>query len=557
MGKCGTCNSWGTLVEEEVRRDVESAAGKPSQFTFNPDNSDGAWLERSAGSRPKSLSTLTSTKTERINLENSELNTVFGGGLTVGSLTLLAGNPGVGKSTLLMQLCDDVAGRGKVLYVTGEENENQIHDRVRRLELDNVHNIEVWAENDGDLVAGCVVDPRPDIGMGPDASKTRYELVVIDSMQTMVCSDGVSKSTGSYATGSVTMVRSVANLMMRLSKGTGTPIILVGHVTKSNSVAGPRTVEHMVDTILILESGENDVRVVRVNKNRFGNADEVGVFQMTNGGDNGRKGGMLVPVTDASRMFMNSRNDEMDIDGCATVVAVEGSRCITVEVQALVVFSAGNGGGKRVVDGVSNQRVQMILAVLDKRYGIRFSKRDVYVNVVGGLKLSGYGSQAAGGGSDLAVAVALVSSLTGIPVRADTAFVGEVGLAGEMRSVRGLERRVAEAKRMGFNRVIVPSKFANTKKGGYVDNKFSGIQVIGCGSLLDAVNGGLVEDVGQNMRWKKKKAGGGRESGMENGTGFPQRMKDLALEEEQEEDDLGIIEDDEFDDEHDDEEEWG
>jgi len=287
---------------------------------------------------------------------------------------------------------------------------------------------------------------------------------------------------------------------LRLAKSTGVPVILVGHVTKSGDVAGPRTVEHMVDCVLYLEGGGNlmengggmsSLRVLRAAKNRFGSSEEVGVYQM-DGGQHGR----LVPVSDPSSFFLASRQDSADVEGCAISVVLEGVRSMTVEVQALVSFSptTGSYSGRRVVDGISSSRLLLILAVLQKRYGISFHRQDVYVNVVGGLQLGK--SSNSGGGSDLSIVMAVVSSLIGIPVRSDTAFVGEIGLLGELRPVHALEKRVSEAKRMGFSRIITPSSLKKTKekkKFGPKEISAGGIKQILCENVMDAINAGLIE----------------------------------------------------------------
>jgi len=411
-------------------------------------------------------------------------------------------------------------GGGPVLYISGEENANQIASRALRL---GIHDPELllWCETDADIIADTVVNsmygsPSFDLdddnkggNSSPPPLAKLPSLVVIDSIQTMLCDSG-----GSSAAGGITQVRECVGLFLRLAKSTGVPIMLVGHVTKSGDVAGPRTVEHMVDCVLYLEgggllgggsggSGSNfgsgaesgggvsSLRVLRAAKNRFGSSEEVGVYEM-------RRGGRLLPISDPSSFFLSTRLDNADAEGCAISVVLEGIRSMTVEVQALVAWSAGSGGysGRRIVDGISNSRLLLILAVLQKRYGISFHRRDVYVNVVGGMHL-GKGSKA-GGGSDLAVAVGLVSSLVGIPVRSDTAFVGEVGLLGELRPVHSLEKRISEARRMGFSRIVTPSSSSQkkNKKSAYQSGprevSAGGIKQLMCENVLDAINCGLV-----------------------------------------------------------------
>lgn len=426
-------------------------------------------------------------------------------------------------TTKKKQQQQQAAGGGPVLYISGEENANQIASRALRL---GIHDPELllWCETDADIIADTVVNSmydNPSFDFDDDINKSISSspplaklpsLVVIDSIQTMLCDSG-----GSSAAGGITQVRECVGLFLRLAKSTGVPIMLVGHVTKSGDVAGPRTVEHMVDCVLYLEGGGllgggsggsgsssalgaesggggvSSLRVLRAAKNRFGSSEEVGVYEMG-------RGGRLLPISDPSSFFLSTRLDNADAEGCAISVVLEGIRSMTVEVQALVAWSAGSGGysGRRIVDGISNSRLLLILAVLQKRYGISFHRRDVYVNVVGGMHL-GKGSKA-GGGSDLAVAVGLVSSLIGIPVRSDTAFVGEVGLLGELRPVHSLEKRISEARRMGFSRIVTPSSSSQKKKksgksyhqSGPQEVSAGGIKQLMCENVLDAINCGLV-----------------------------------------------------------------
>ena len=414
-------------------------------------------------------------------------------------------------------------GGGPVLYISGEENANQIASRALRLGIQDPELL-LWCETDADIIADTVVNsmygspPSFDTDGNNNKSSspplaTLPSLVIIDSIQTMLCDSG-----GSSAAGGITQVRECVGLFLRLAKSTGVPIMLVGHVTKSGDVAGPRTVEHMVDSVLYLEGGGllgggssggsagaesgggiTSLRVLRAAKNRFGSSEEVGVYEMG-------QGGRLLPISDPSSFFLSSRLDNADAEGCAISVVLEGIRSMTVEVQALVALAAGSGGygGRRIVDGISTSRLLLILAVLQKRYGISFHRRDVYVNVVGGMHL-GKGSKS-GGGSDLAVAIGLVSSLVGIPVRSDTAFVGEVGLLGELRPVHSLDKRISEARRMGFSRIVTPSSSSTSsgqknkkqrKAGGRIQSgvqevSAGGIKQLMCDNLLDAINCGLV-----------------------------------------------------------------
>ena len=457
-------------------------------------------------------------------------------------------------------------GGGPVVYISGEENANQIASRALRL---GIHDPELllWCETDADIIVDTVVnsmyDNSPPSIFDDDESSTNKaplplsklpSLVIIDSIQTMLCD-----AAGSSAAGGITQVRECVGLFLRLAKSTGVPIMLVGHVTKNGDVAGPRTVEHMVDCVLYLEGGGllggsagsgaesgggvSSLRVLRAAKNRFGSSEEVGVYEMG-------RGGRLIPISDPSSFFLSTRLDNADAEGCAISVVLEGIRSMTVEVQALVAWSAGSGGysGRRIVDGISNSRLLLILAVLQKRYGISFQRRDVYVNVVGGMHL-GKGSKA-GGGSDLAVAVGLVSSLVGIPVRSDTTFVGEVGLLGELRPVHSLDKRISEARRMGFSRIVTPSASSSsqkTKRKGRVHSpgpkevSAGGIKQLMCDNVLDAINCGLVSSLPTKQTRSGPKLIQPKRPSKSNGTRMEGRTKSFDMSE------LDVILDDEPD----------
>lgn len=512
VGKCSTCQEWNTVQEFRVGRSSTSGGGnsapgkKKSSMKMRPifkgngnNNVDGgssgqvgkplSWLtgidsgyggfdpSGSMGSmnEPVSISDVYSQmgmkklgedfdfegsnfRESRLNIpDDEELNNVFGGGIMPGSLTLLGGDPGVGKSTLLLQTAGSIAslstplpkighgldaesgfGQGPVLYVSGEENAVQIASRAMRLGIDGSELL-LLCETDADYIAEMVVsscdeyrvnssDQGYDNSVGDKHVSGRSRqpsLLIIDSIQTMVCDDG-----GSSSAGGVTQVRECVGLFLRLAKSTGVPIILVGHVTKAGGVAGPRTVEHMVDAVLYLEGtefsgGETNLRMLRASKNRFGSSEEVGVYSATS-----QRGGRLQPISDPSSLFLANRMNKDDVEGCGIALILEGMRPMTVEVQALVTSAGGPSFvGRRTVDGIATNRILLILAVLQKRCGISFSRQDVYVNVVGGISLKS--SKQDSTSSDLAVAVALVSSLVDIAVKNDIAFVGEIGLLGK------------------------------------------------------------------------------------------------------------------------------
>ena len=566
-GRCGTCQEWNTIEQFTTKkkksnfmsRDEGAEGIRPKLKRDTAFQSGSSWLNGvdsfdDAGDGPVRLTDVyqdilpsgdgsdqswkdayrKGSREERTQIpDDAEINAVLGGGIMPGSITLVGGDPGVGKSTLLLQVAGSLATLaerslqfqgigmgppkpsesssiqqttrqtgGPVLYVSGEENANQIASRALRLGIEDPELL-LWCETDADIIADTVVDSmhesqmpfkdneqkdtnRPPLSQPPS-------LVIIDSIQTMICEGG-----GASAAGGITQVRECVGLFLRLAKSTGVPVILVGHVTKSGDVAGPRTVEHMVDCVLYLEGGSeiagdggtSSLRILRAAKNRFGSSEEVGVYQM-----DGTLDGRLVPVSDPSSLFLATRQDSMDVEGCAISVVLEGVRSMTVEVQALVSFSPSTGGysGRRVVDGISTSRLLLILAVLQKRYGISFHRQDVYVNVVGGLHL-GKGSKS-GGGSDLSVVMAVVSSLVGIAVRSDTAFVGEIGLLGELRPVHALEKRVGEARRMGFSRIVTPTtmkKVKGNKISGPREVSAGGITQVMCENVLEAINCGLV-----------------------------------------------------------------
>lgn len=425
--------------------------------------------------------------------------------------------PGIGRGPAVKKSPDGDADVGPVWYVSGEENPEQIASRASRL---GIHEPELWllSETHADTLAEQIVAHiHHPVAASADSTEAILRskppvLVIIDSIQTMVCDAG-----GSSAAGGITQVRECVALFLRLAKSTGIPVFLTGHVTKAGGVAGPRTVEHMVDCVLYLEGTDHgggiNLRVLRAAKNRFGSADEVGVYEMTSG--------RLLPVSDPSSLFLAHRITEDDAEGCAIAIALEGMRAITIEVQALVTPAAGNAGfGRRITTGIANSRLMLLLGILQKRCGMFMGKQDVYINVVGRMRLD----RGEGNAADLAVAMALASSLTSIAVRSDTAFVGEVGLLGELRHVPALEKRIQEARRMGFSRVVTPrdARKLSRKKSSQrtTSSQSNGLEWIECDSLLDAISAGLV----QPLPKRKPKRTSPRASS-------PGRLEDLGLDE--------------------------
>ena len=375
----------------------------------------------------------------------SELDRVLGGGIVKGSVILLSGDPGIGKSTILLQVCNALQGDIKILYVSGEESAIQIKLRAKRIGVES-DAVSVMTETDVQTVCEYINSARPD-------------LVMIDSIQTMQHPD-ISSSPGS-----IVQVRESANLLLRTGKSLDIPIFIVGHVNKGGDIAGPKVMEHIVDTVLYFEGERNQsYRILRAIKNRFGSTNEIGVFEMTETG--------LAEVENPSAMMLSGRMSDVS-GGCITCI-IEGTRPILAEVQGLVA-ATGFGNARRTAAGFDYNRLNLLLAVLEKRLGLMFSNLDTYINIVGGIRLD---EPAA----DLAVAMALVSGLRDIPIDENTIAFGEIGLSGELRSVPRAQARVNEAERMGFTRCILPTaclKQINSAPGG--------IKLIGVKRLSDAV----------------------------------------------------------------------
>jgi DNA repair protein RadA/Sms len=440
-GQCRACGEWNSLVETIVR--------EPSRS------------ERAAGlgeaAAPMSLGTISETDLPRYSLGMGELDRVLGGGLVPGSLVLLGGEPGIGKSTLLLQaaagLARDPRRQGTVLYASGEESPGQIRLRGTRLGLldgPSGERVQVLAEHD----VGRIVEV---------ARATRPELVIVDSIQTAT----VEELDG--AAGSVGQVRESALRLMELAKGDGIAVVLVGHVTKDGSIAGPKTLEHLVDAVVSLEGERHAaMRLLRAAKNRFGSTDEIGVFEMDETG--------LMEVADPARAFLAAHRGSAP--GSIVAPTMEGSRPILVEVQALV-SPTGYGTPARKASGLDPNRLSLLIAVLGRRAGIGLGSHDVYANLAGGLSVMEPGL-------DLPVALALASSLRDRPIAADTIAIGEVGLLGELRGVVGLERRLREAARLGFRRALVPRPNTGTA-GVSVD----GLDVVHAETLAEAIDRAL------------------------------------------------------------------
>ncbi len=400
-GCCPGCNEWNTMNEEAVSRATSSHSS-----TVKPASS-------------QKLDDIKSDIGVRYKTGLNELDRVLGGGIVKGSLVLLSGDPGIGKSTILLQICQYLDKKLNILYISGEESAHQIKLRAERLGVNNP-SLSVMCEIDVISIVEYIRINKPD-------------LVIVDSIQTMDYSD-VSSSPGS-----VTQVRESASVFMRTAKSLGIPVILVGHVNKDGNIAGPKVLEHIVDAVLYFEGNRNfSYRILRAVKNRYGSTNEIGVFEMRDKG--------LVEVENPSLMLISGK--PKNTPGSCIACVMEGSRPIMAEVQALVT-PTGFGNPRRMSTGFDYNRVSMLLAVLEKRAGYFFGTTDTYINVVGGLKLDEPAS-------DLSVAMALVSSLKDVVVSDDTLAFGEIGLAGEIRGVSNCEQRVREAVRLGFSRCIIP-----------------------------------------------------------------------------------------------------
>lgn len=431
MGKCPGCNNWNTLVEE-----LEASKGR-NQHIFKGVSKQG--------SKPEKITSIVSEKEPRITTNMDELNRVLGGGIVPGSLVLVGGDPGIGKSTLLLQISNQLAIKGlKVLYISGEESTRQTKLRAERLGI-NADSLYVLSETNLFDIVNQIEAIQP-------------SLVIIDSIQT------VYKEEVSSAPGSVSQVRETTGELMRIAKTSNIPIFIVGHVTKEGSIAGPRLLEHMVDVVLYFEGERHHTyRILRGVKNRFGSTNEMGIFEMKEEG--------LKEVMNPSEIFLEERTQETA--GSTVVASMEGTRPVLVEIQALISPSAF-GNPRMTATGVDRNRVPLLMAVLEKRVGMMLQNQDAYVKVAGGVKLDEPAI-------DLAVAVSIASSFWDRPTNPEDIIIGEVGLTGEVRRVSRIEQRVQEAQKLGFKRVICPR---NNLDGWSIPK---GIEVIGVQTVQEAL----------------------------------------------------------------------
>jgi DNA repair protein RadA/Sms len=437
QGKCNNCGEWNTLVEDVI--DVSAQAKVMESFASS-----------TTGGRPHYLSEIDDITEQRILTPDKEMNRVLGGGIVEGSVILLGGEPGIGKSTLLLQLALQLTGK-KVLYVSGEESEKQIKMRASRIPYENPALL-LAAETHLERILQFHKDHKPDI-------------LIVDSIQT------IFSGTIESAPGSVSQVRESAQRLMRLAKDTQTPVFLVGHITKDGALAGPKVLEHMVDVVLSFEGERhNSYRIVRTNKNRFGSTLELGIYEMKETG--------LREVTNPSEIFLSSSDNTLS--GVAIAATLEGLRPLLIEAQALVTPLA-YGTPQRSATGFDLRRLSMLLAVLEKRCQFRMGQKDVFVNLAGGLRVDDPAL-------DLGLVCAVVSSMLDMPLNREMVFAAEIGLTGEIRAVSRIEQRIAEAEKLGFKEVLI----AQSQMKG-LEDKFKGVKIRGFSRLEEvfkAVFGG-------------------------------------------------------------------
>ncbi len=407
LGRCPNCGQWNTLVEEVDQSTIKQPKTTTTTLT-------------GIVAKPQRINEIDTQKTPRVKTQLHELNRVLGGGIVPGSLVLIGGDPGIGKSTLLLQVSGQLSQEGhSVLYVSGEESANQIKMRAQRLDVSG-DDFYIYPETNMDSIRATIDEMNP-------------EYVVIDSVQTMQATDVTS------AIGSVAQIRAVTAQLMQIAKGKNITVFVVGHVTKGGVLAGPKILEHMVDTVLYFEGDlHHTYRILRSVKNRFGSTNELGIFEMNGTG--------LKEVANPSEIFLEERLK--DATGSAVVVSLEGTRPILVEIQALITPSVF-GNAQRTATGLSRNRVSLIMAVLEKRSNLLLQNQDAYLKAAGGVKLDEPAI-------DLAIAVAIASSYRDKGTKPTDAFVGEVGLTGEIRRVNRIEQRVAEAAKLGFKRIFIP-----------------------------------------------------------------------------------------------------
>ena len=432
LGKCPECGSWGSFVEE-LSTPVEKKT-EVKVFDTTP---------------PMTLDEIEMNSEIRMSTNISEFDRVLGGGIVQGSLVLIAGDPGIGKSTILLQTSGELCKTGKkVLYISAEESASQIKLRAERLGVKS-NTLFIYPQTNLELIKKHIESMKPD-------------LVIVDSIQAIYTSMIQSSA------GSVSQIRECCNMLMHIAKSQNISIIVIGHVTKEGNIAGPKVLEHMVDTVIQFEGDKTKTyRILRSIKNRFGNTSEVGIFEMSATG--------LTEVVNPSELFLKEYN-QTQTPGSTIIVTSEGTRPLLVEIQALV-GTTPYPAPRRIANGVDTGRVLQILAVLEKRIGLNLSKQDVYVNVIGGIDVN---EPAA----DLGIALAIVTCVRDVVFDPETAIIGEIGLSGEIRAVNHIEKRINEAQKLGFKRIIIP-------ESNDVQEEFKGIQIVKVKRILEAITRGI------------------------------------------------------------------
>ncbi|GIW21622.1 MAG: DNA repair protein RadA [Candidatus Sericytochromatia bacterium] len=430
-GKCLECGAWNSLVENEVITDKKNS----SSFFVN-----------SKKEKPIKIQDISFKSEDRILTDMSEFNRVLGGGIVPGSLVLLGGDPGIGKSTILLQISYYLSLKGKkIFYVTAEESLNQVKLRALRMGIDKSDNLFIISESDINYINKTILDIKPDI-------------CIIDSIQ------AIYDNTIDSVPGSVTQIKNNTQVLMKTSKENNISIFIIGHVTKEGIIAGPKIMEHMVDTVLYFEGEKyKSYRIIRAVKNRFGATNEVGIFEMIENG--------IKEVINPSKLFLSEYNGTNS--GSCVIVSMEGSRPILVEVQALA-YPTYTNMPRRSTIGYEYNRLNQIIAILEKRIGINLSKSDVFVNIVGGLKINEPSA-------DLGVAIAIISSIRDIIIPQDTVAIGELGLGGELRNVSNIEQRLKEVYKLGFKKALIPSNSLP------LSIKFDKFDIIGLKKLVDVL----------------------------------------------------------------------
>ena len=437
IGRCPECNNWDTFVEEIVSNTNTVAKNK-----FIDD-----------ANAPILIKDVTVGNEIRIPTKISEFDRVLGGGLVQGSVVLLAGDPGIGKSTLLLQTGGELSSVGKkILYISAEESASQVKLRADRLKV-NSDNLYIYAQTNFEGIKSRILEYKPDV-------------VIVDSIQAIHSPDIQSSA------GSVSQIRECCNELIHIAKNDNITMIVIGHVTKEGNIAGPKILEHMVDTVMYFEGDKyKSYRILRSIKNRFGNTSEVGIFEMCNKG--------LEEVLNPSELFLKEYN-QSQATGSVIIVTNEGTRPMLVEVQALV-GATPYPSPRRVANGVDFSRVLQILAVLEKRVGLNLSKQDVYVNVIGGFDIS---EPAA----DLGIAMAVATCARDVVIDSHTAIVGEIGLSGEIRAVNNIDKRIKEVAKLGFKKIIIPDS-------NIIEENFDGIEIIKVKRIIDAISACLTKEI--------------------------------------------------------------